>query len=98
MEYGCLSCNFWDQGNPRHHSLSVLIKNARERINDFKPYSTSFNEELLSKMDKFRQKASASAHVIEEEIRPDFFKASREDINYICNLLKVMIEKMKQTK
>lgn len=86
---------FYDKAHHRHHSLSVLLSNIKKNIADFKPYSDAFNGKFLSKIEKFKQRGDASAHILEEEISSKFFKENKDDINYICNLLKMMIEKMK---
>ena len=85
---------FFDEQRGKFHDLSVLIANLRDNLTVFKPYSAGFEEAFCQKLDKYKERANASAHKLEMDIDPNFFTATKKDMNFICDLLVGTIQKL----
>ncbi|WP_066411373.1 hypothetical protein [Halorubrum aethiopicum] len=55
---------FFDSDRGYHHSLAELKKNLRDNVGDFRIYSRDIDEELLDKLDDFKEHGDAGAHSI----------------------------------
>lgn len=55
---------FFDVDRGYHHSLAELKKNLRDNVDDFRIYSRDIDEELLDKLDDFKEHGDAGAHSI----------------------------------
>jgi hypothetical protein len=55
---------FFDADRGYHHSLAELKKNLRDNVSDFRIYSRDIDEELLDKLDDFKEHGDAGAHSI----------------------------------
>jgi hypothetical protein len=79
----------------RFQDFSVLIANFRQRLADFKPYSAMMNEKTFVVLDEFREMANSSAHAVDANVSPDFFKQKKADINNLIELLQSVKSKIK---
>jgi hypothetical protein len=86
---------FYDKVHQRHQSLSVLLDNLEGNLVEFRPLSDKFDKDLLVKIDKYKQRSDASAHILEEQIPTDFFEDNKDDIDYVCRLLQSVLQKIK---
>jgi hypothetical protein len=55
---------FFDVDRGYHHSLAVLKKNLRANVDDFRIYSRDIDEELLDRLDDFKEHGDVGAHSI----------------------------------
>jgi hypothetical protein len=63
-----------------------LLKNLSDRKSDFNCYTSNLDE-ILTKIDKFREKGNSAAHSIEVDITMVQIESTKEDINYLISSL-----------
>lgn len=84
---------YYDNG--RFNDFSILIRNFRDNLIDFKHYSSALNSRLFTKLEQFRDKGNAAAHHIDAFIDRPTVDSSKEDMNYLVNLLWEIREKVR---
>lgn len=90
---------FYRKDKGMHHSLSTLISNLKENINDFKVYTLAFHKdkEFFKFLDDMKERADASAHSL--DILHDLEKINswKTSIDKYCELLVRTIQKISKT-
>ncbi|MEM3697095.1 MAG: hypothetical protein QXQ94_06300 [Candidatus Bathyarchaeia archaeon] len=80
---------FFNTRKGHFHDFSVLLDNVSKNIRDFIYVRDSFNEDLIKRIDGFREQGNASAHNINlntESVRSELDK-SRGELNFIVKSL-----------
>ncbi len=85
---------YYNKPEGRHHDFSLLIDNLEINSDTFKPYTKEFNNEFLTFLNTFKERANAAAHSIEAFITKDQIEQSKEKINHYCDLLASVIRKI----
>ena len=85
---------FFDEHRAKFLDLSVLITNLRTKLSDFKPYSARFDQDLIRRLNEYRETANASSHILDLVLSRDYFTDRKEDMGRICDLLVSTVEKI----
>lgn len=87
---------FFDQSRRRFHDLSILINNFRVNVSEFAPYSVALDAGFVQSLNKYRERANASAHHLELGNAQDFLTANKSEMNEVCEILVTAVERISQ--
>ena len=88
LHFGMTDVNiFFDVAHSRPHDFSILLENARTRLNAFHIYRETFNEGLLNLLDRFREVGNATAHSIVTRLSKTVIDGQREDAQFAIKSL-----------
>jgi hypothetical protein len=92
--YGAKQINlFYNPSKGMFQSFSVLLDNLNTKIDDFKYIDPNFNEEMIKKIDFYREKGNSSAHSISADITKKEIDDRKDDINYLVMFWRLTNEK-----
>jgi hypothetical protein len=80
---------FYNVSKGHFHDFSTLLDNAAQEIKDFTHVKDSFNEELIKKINAFREQGNSSAHNINldnQTIMSELDKC-RNELNFVVKAL-----------
>jgi hypothetical protein len=77
---------FFDKKQRRFNNFSLLLKTLSEKEADFRHISSDINN-LISKINRFRENGNAAAHSIDIDITIDQIESMKADINYLAKQL-----------
>jgi len=78
---------FYNTSKGMFQSFSVLLDNLKAKIDDFKPIDPNFNNEIIKRIDFYRERGNSSAHSISVEITLKDIDDKKAEINYLVKLL-----------
>ncbi|KKG10437.1 hypothetical protein [Methanosarcina sp. 2.H.A.1B.4] len=78
---------YYNINQGRFQDFSVLLRNLDSCKQDFKHVSSSFNDDLMRKIKKYKESGNSAAHSIDVNLTNDYFLSNKEEINYIINIL-----------
>jgi len=78
---------FFNPDTAQYLPFSVLIDNLEERIQDFRHYSLSLDEDFIDDLNGFRHDANESAHSIEVDISEEEIEQKSQDATRIAEVL-----------
>jgi hypothetical protein len=84
---------FFNVSEGRFYTFSKLLKNLSDRKSDFSQYTSNLDE-ILTKIDKFREKGNSAAHSIEVDITIFQIESTKEDMNYLVSRLVSLRERL----
>jgi len=90
---------YWIE-NHMHHSLSTLIRNLKDKFDDFQIYNEVFyrdKDDFLKFLGEIKEGGDRSAHVLELLKDSDKINAWKPSINKYSDLIVRVIQKMKET-
>lgn len=73
--------------NNNYLDFSKLIDNFKANKHDFAPHAKSFDDEFFEFLDKFREKANASAHILEVYLDKDSFDKFKGKMNQYIKII-----------
>lgn len=92
---------FYSEQDGGFLNLSALIRNLREKIDDFKPYDffklEREKESFLSFLWTIKEEGNASAHSLGPLLAPEEINALKPSINKYSDLFVRLIQKVKET-
>ena len=91
-----VSLYYWT-GHHRFHDFSVLIVNLESKANDFRTYTSGFNQGFFDFLKKFKRRANTNAHsidVLQDSKRIDDIK---DTVNNCIDLLHTVIGRIQST-
>jgi hypothetical protein len=77
---------FFDASHRKFHGFSKLLMALSERKTDFAHIASNLDD-IINKINKFRENGNASAHSIDVDITMDQIAGMKDDINYLVPML-----------
>jgi len=84
---------FYNTDKGRFHNFSTLITNLQNKLDDFKPFTSSFGQDLIKFLSDLKEKGNASAHSLEIICDNKILQNWKSDINKYYKLVVFVIEK-----
>jgi len=78
---------YYDTSKHRFFDFSILLKNLENRQADFQHITTNLNNEMIGKINSYRETGNSGAHSIDANVKIEFFKDKRNDLNYLVQFL-----------
>lgn len=78
---------FYNPSKSMFQSFSTLLDNLKTKIDDFKPIEPSFDQEIIKRIDYYRERGNSSAHSISADITKKDIDDKKDEINYLIMLL-----------
>lgn len=86
---------YWTEKG-RFHDSSVLIENLENHVEDFRQYTSSFNQDFFMFLKNFRERANSAAHSIDVLLSPNSIDKIKDMINQCLALLCSVIGSIQQ--
>lgn len=84
---------FYNKDEGRFNFFSVLVENFGEHTDQFQVYSSVVDDEFVSKLDSFRDRANAPAHTIEIRYTDEELEELGERASHLVEILFVVKDK-----
>jgi len=78
---------FFDKDHGRFHGFNVLLKNFRDRLNEFKPVIPTLDLKFIDKLNSFREEGNSAAHTLELEISEAELEAKKDELQFVVKTL-----------
>lgn len=88
---------YWKERG-RFNDFTTLLSNFKDNLEDFMPYSSGLNDEVIGKIAKFQELGNSNAHSIDSYVTIKSLEKQREEINYLIHLLSDLKRKVRTDK
>jgi hypothetical protein len=78
---------YFDTSKHRFLDFSILIENFKSRKTDFQHVTPSLDNKLVGEINSYKEMGNSGAHSIDANIKIEFFKDKRAELNYLVKFL-----------
>lgn len=78
---------YYDTSKRRFLDFSVLIKNIETKQLDFQHITGNLDNKLIAEINSYRETGNSGAHSIDVNMKLEYFKEKRNDLNYLVQFL-----------
>jgi hypothetical protein len=78
---------YYDTSKRRFFDFSILLKNFESRQTDFQHITTNLDNRIIGEINSYRETGNSGAHSIDANVKIEFFKDKRNDLNYLVQFL-----------
>ncbi len=78
---------YYDTSKRRFFDFSIILKNFENRQADFQHITTNLNNKIIAEINSYRETGNSGAHSIDANVKIEFFKDKRNDLNYLVQFL-----------
>jgi len=78
---------FFDTNRRRFRSFNELLKNFKDRLEEFRVIIPNLDNKFIEKINEFREVGNSSAHSLECTIPKEWLDEKREELEYVVKVL-----------